>query len=86
MDISWVSISKDRMDHTKCKAKKRDKILDRFCMFWFIKDGFMEFKIKYPELTQYIINAINHVMKHLTCYLKANGLLHTITIIIQNIS
>lgn len=28
MDMIWVSISKDRMDHTKWKPKNRDTILD----------------------------------------------------------
>jgi len=57
-----------------------------FCMFWFIKDGFMELKFKCPEMKLNIINAINQVMTYfLTCNLTANGLLHIITII-QNIS
>jgi hypothetical protein len=28
MDMGWVSISKDRMDHAKWKPKNRDTILD----------------------------------------------------------
>lgn len=28
MDMSWASISKDRMDHAKWKPKNRDTILD----------------------------------------------------------
>jgi hypothetical protein len=56
-----------------------------FCMFRFIKDGFIELKLKCYEMKLNITNAINHVMTYfLTCNLTANGLLHTITII-QNI-
>jgi len=55
-----------------------------FCMFWFIKDGFIELKIKCYEMKLNITNAINHVMTYfLTCNLTANGG-YTITII-QNI-